>query len=138
MKIESMNPFLKEVINELSTYVERAYAPYSNFKVACALVCKDNKVIKGVNVENASYGLTMCAERNAIGSAISMDVALDNIEYIVVYHQDKCISPCGACAQVITELLRPDVKVIMASKSEYKVCEGKDLLPFQFNKEDLK
>lgn len=138
MKLALMEPFLKEVVDELSTYIERAYTPYSHFKVACALICHDKRIIKGVNVENASYGLTMCAERNAIGTAIGMNIALDTIDYIVVYHQDKCISPCGACAQVITELLKPDVKVIMTSKSEYAVCEGKDLLPFQFSKEDLK
>lgn len=138
MKLESMEPFLKEVIDDLSVYIERAYTPYSNFKVACALICNNKRVIKGVNVENASYGLTMCAERNAIGTAIGMNIVLDNVDYIVVYHQDKCISPCGACAQVITELLKPDVKVIMASESGYKICEGKELLPFQFSREDLK
>lgn len=138
MKLTSIDPLIKEVINELSNYVERAYTPYSNFKVACALICNDKKIIKGVNVENASYGLTMCAERNAIATAIGMGVNLDDIECMIVFHQDKCISPCGACAQVISELLKPDVKIIMTSKSEYKVCEGKELLPFQFSREDLK
>lgn len=137
MKLEYSNTYLNSMIEDLHKYVDRAYAPYSKFKVACALITSDKKVVKGVNVENASYGLTMCAERNAIATAIGMGIQLDQVECLIIYHEDKCISPCGACAQVISELLRSDIKIIMACNHEYKVCEGKELLPFQFCKEDL-
>lgn len=139
MKLKSMqNIFIKELIRTLDTYSECAYTPYSNFKVACALITDANEVIRGVNIENASYGLSMCAERNAIASAVALKTDLQQVKTIVVYHRDKIVAPCGACAQVISELLDENVNVIMASKDDYEVCKVKELLPFKFSEEDLR
>lgn len=81
----------------------RAYAKYSGFHVACALWNDDGRIITGVNVENISYGLTVCAERNALASAVVQDArALTGI--VVLCSGPTAITPCGACRQVIAEL----------------------------------
>ena len=83
----------------------RAYTPYSRFKVGAALLTEDGRVYTGVNVENASYGLTVCAERNAVGAMIH-DGAL-RIAAVAVY-PDNGVTPCGACRQVLSEFVDPD------------------------------
>ena len=79
-----------------------AYAPYSGFRVAAALLAPDGRVFVGVNVENASYGLTVCAERNAIASAVGSGVR-EIRAMVVACSGDAPPSPCGACRQVICE-----------------------------------
>ena len=87
----------------------RAYAPYSAFKVGSALLTKSGNIYTGCNVENASYGLTVCAERNAIANAINAEGKIE-IEKIVVYTPTPSPTPpCGACRQVIHEFGNPDV-----------------------------
>ena len=89
-----------------------AYAPYSNFKVGAALLAKDGRVFTGCNVENLSYGLTICAERNAIFAAVAAGVR--EFEAIaVVADTRESVSPCGACRQVMAEF--GDFKIIAAT-----------------------
>ena len=116
-----------------------AYAPYSKFKVGAALLLDDNKIITGTNVENSSYGLTMCAERNALFTAIAQGYKKENIlAILVVANTDGPCSPCGACRQVISELMEKDADVILTNrKNDIKEFKVKDLLPFTFTKEDL-
>ncbi len=84
---------------------ERAYAPYSRFRVGAALRSASGGIYTGCNVENSSYGLTMCAERNAIAAAVSAEGAHMIIEKVVVVSPDaSSCSPCGACRQVLAEL----------------------------------
>ena len=83
----------------------RAYTPYSRFKVGAALLTDDGRVYTGVNVENASYGLTVCAERNAVGAMVH-DGAL-RITAVAVC-TDNGVTPCGACRQVLSEFVDPD------------------------------
>ena len=86
-----------------------AYAPYSKFYVGCAILTKSGNIYTGCNVENASYGLTTCAERNAIANAISSEGAIE-IEKVVVYTPTpKATPPCGACRQVINEFGDPEI-----------------------------
>ena len=89
-----------------------AYAPYSNFKVGASLVTKDNKVYKGCNVENASYGAGVCAERSAILTAISNGYKkYDFREMYVMTSGNKISTSCFLCRQVLSELFEKDVKI---------------------------
>jgi len=95
---------------------ERAYAPYSKFKVGAALVASDGRIFTGCNVENISFGLTMCAERVALGRAIAEGVT--NFRAIaIVADTDQPVSPCGACRQVLAEF-NPDLSIHLATLGE--------------------
>ena len=118
---------------------KNSYSPYSKFKVGAALLLDDNNIVSGTNVENSSYGLSMCAERNALFTAIGMGYKKENIKAIlVVANTDGPCSPCGACRQVISELMDKDADVILTNrKNDMKLFTVKDLLPFSFSKDDL-
>jgi cytidine deaminase len=111
---------------------ELAHAPFSNFKVGAALHTRSGKVFTGCNVENASYGLTICAERTAIVKAISEgEKEFDAIT--VVTDTDKLTPPCGACRQFIWEFCG-DIPVIMANlKGEVRRDRSGALLPYAFD-----
>ena len=81
---------------------ERAHAPYSGFAVGAAILCADGTVVSGCNVENLSFGLTMCAERVAVGTAIAMGKRTFRC-IAIVSDSDEVLSPCGACRQVLAE-----------------------------------
>jgi cytidine deaminase len=120
---------------------ERAYAPYSNFKVGAAIETEAGQIFTGCNVENATYGLTVCAERTAIQKAVSEGaLAPGQLKTIVVATKtDEPVSPCGACRQVIQEFATPETKV-MLSNTKGKVgmtYTQAELLPGAFTKEDL-
>lgn len=117
-----------------------AYTPYSHFPVGAALLTKDDKVYVGANIENASYPLCMCAERNAIYRSYLDGVRKDDIVAIVIVADtpNPC-SPCGACRQVMSELLNKDTDVIITNLNDNtKIVKVKDILPFAFSEEDLK
>lgn len=118
---------------------EKAYTPYSNFKVGAALLTKDESVFEGANIENASYPLSMCAERVAMYNAYMAGVEYDEIVALaVVADTDLPVSPCGACRQVMSELLPRDVTIYLANlKGEIKEVSIEDLLPYSFSGEDL-
>jgi len=127
------------LINKALMARENAYTPYSKFKVGAALVTKEGKVYIGANVESTSYGLTCCAERNCIFGAYSRGVKKEDIVAIAVVADTKepC-SPCGACRQVMFELLPTNCKVILSNlKFEIKETTTKELLPFGFDGSDL-
>lgn len=105
---------------------ERAYAPYSKFAVGAALLAADGRVFGGCNVENISYGLTMCAERVAIGAAV-VDGVRDFVVMAVVADTAVPISPCGACRQVMAEFGVP--KVLLANRSGWLEFTLEELLP---------
>lgn len=114
-----------------------AYAPYSKFHVGAALECADGKIILGCNVENASYGLTNCAERTALFSAIAQGQR--EFKRIAIFvDTDDFISPCGACRQVLAELA-PAAEVLLVNKHrKVKKTTVKALLPLAFGSDDLK
>jgi len=105
---------------------ERAYAPYSDFKVGAALLSEDGRVFTGCNVENLSYGLTICAERVAIGSAVAAG-ATKFVGVAVVADTAVPISPCGACRQVMSEFGVPEVA--LANRKESIVFSMDVLFP---------
>ena len=112
--------------------MEHAYAPYSNFRVGAALLTDNGETFVGCNVENASYGMTNCAERTAIFSAIAKLGPKLNIQAIAVVN-DKGVpcSPCGACRQVIYEF-GPQAVVFFQSAKGWKEAPITDLLPEGF------
>lgn len=124
---------------KLSKLLNNSYSPYSNFKVAAILVMKDGTEISGVNVENASYGATICAERSAFVSAISKGYQpYDFQELYIMVDSDKISTCCFLCRQVIAEMMQPDQKIIcMNKKGEIKEFSVSELCPFPFNQEDL-
>ena len=113
---------------------ENAYAPYSNFPVGAAILMKDGQIIPGCNVENASYGLGLCAERNALTSAAAQGYKPGDIKELVLYIPHKqMFSPCGACRQFMSEFMAADTPVtatnIDGEKKHWTVAE---LLPDGF------
>jgi len=114
---------------------DRAYVPYSHFAVGAALLSEDGRVYTGCNVENASYGLTICAERNAVFHAIAEGSRRFLAVAVVTANG---VAPCGACRQVLTEF-NPEMTVAIASTSgELQVLCLADLLPRAFSPTDLR
>ncbi len=116
---------------------QRAYAPYSNFHVGAAALSLDDKVFYGCNVENASYGLTVCAERNCIAQVVISGT--HKIKALLVYtEEEKLTPPCGACRQVIAEFMEPDALVKSINHlNEEKLWTVNQLLPDAFTPKDL-
>lgn len=114
---------------------QQSYSPYSNFAVGAAILCEDGTIYKGCNIENASYGLTNCAERTAIFKAISEGHRKFKALAVVADTEGPC-APCGACRQVINEFNIP--MIIMANlMGNMKIVSIEDLLPFSFSDCDV-
>jgi len=130
---------MNKLYEQAKKALDNSYAKYSNFKVAAVLKLKNGEVITGVNVENASYGLSNCAERSALFAAYSRGIRKEDIaEMLITTEQDDFISPCGACRQVMNELMEQDAPVHLTNnKGEVKTVQIKDLLPFAFSEDDL-
>ena len=120
-----------QLVNLAREARRNAYAPYSRFHVGAALLTADGKVFTGCNIENSSFGLTVCAERTAIFKAVSEGER--QFRAIAVISVDsQCTPPCGACRQVLSDLAC-NIDVIMAdSKNRLKVIKLKSLLPHAF------
>ena len=133
MSDESTPAFDAEALLAVASEMrQRAYAPYSKFRVGCALLAADDRVYVGANVENAAYGSTLCAERVALPLAV-VDGVRDFVALAVVGDGDGPCTPCGACRQVLYEFA-PDLVVIAGGANgavaEYRL--GRDLLPDGF------
>ncbi|HHP7230645.1 MAG TPA: cytidine deaminase [Xenococcaceae cyanobacterium] len=127
----------KQLINAAAAAWKKAYAPYSQFQVGAALLSDQGKIYTGCNVENASYGLSICAERNAIATAIAAEGAAQfTIKAIAIANnrQIPC-SPCGACRQVIAEFSL-DTSLIFLGAEGYQTCSISQLLPQEFSLAD--
>lgn len=115
---------------------ERAYVPYSRFKVGAALLCKDGTVVTGCNIENASYGLTCCAERTAIFKAVS-EGRRDFEAIAVIGDTEGVCAPCGACRQVMAEFA-PNMRVIIGNlRGQVVTMSVSEMLPLAFTPADL-
>lgn len=125
----------KELIIEALKAQEKAYVPYSNFRVGAALLTEDNKVFTGCNIEIASYSPTLCAERTAIFKAISE--GYKKIKVIAVVGDSNFTYPCGVCRQVIREFGKDATIIVANSEENYLEYKLEDLLPHSFGPEDL-
>lgn|SRR5690606_5428448 len=127
-------------IEEAKKAQKKAYVPYSKFKVGAAILLKDGTYIHGANIENGSYGLTSCAERNALFSLISQGYDVNDIVEITIIGDSKNpISPCGACRQVMSELLPKHTPIYLTNKlGQSKTTSIKELLPYGFDLEEDK
>ncbi|MEZ7562693.1 cytidine deaminase [Veillonella atypica] len=114
---------------------ENAYSPYSHFAVGAALLCEDGTLFEGCNIENASYGLTNCAERTAIFKAVSEGHTKFKALAVVADTEGPC-APCGACRQVMAEFKIP--LIIMGNlMGNIKIVTIEELLPFSFSECDV-
>lgn len=127
----------KDLVKEALNARERAYVPYSNFKVGAAIITEDGSIYTGCNIENASYGATNCAERTAVFKAVSE--GHKKIKAIAVVGDPNAYTyPCGICRQVITEFAESNIPVILAKNEEdYLVKSLEEILPGAFTKKDL-
>ncbi len=119
---------------------KKSYSPYSNFRVGCAIKLKDGNVISGANMENASYPLSICAERSTIFTVYNLGYKKDDIECMVLCGDcDGFITPCGACRQVIQELFPKKAPIYLLDKNNnVKETNIDELLPLAFDESDLK
>jgi cytidine deaminase len=119
----------KELLKEAKLVLKNSYSPYSHFAVGAAIVTEDGKIFSGVNVENASYSLTICAERVAIFQAISSGHT-SFTDLAIVSSTGRPTFPCGACRQVLLEF-SPQVKIhLQGSQQVFRLT---DLLPNAFD-----
>ena len=127
---------MKEKLLEL---LNNSYAQYSKFSVSAIIVMKDGNMVSGVNVENASYGATICAERNAITTAITMGYKKEDFDKLYVMTSGHKISSCCfMCRQVIVEFFDKDSEVILMDKlGNQKVLKVSELCPYPFDETDL-
>ena len=119
---------LYDLAREVSTY---AYAPYSKFQVGAALRTRQGAVFRGCNVENASFGLTCCAERSAVFAAVAAEGRNMRIQEVAVYINIGTASPCGACRQVIAEF-GTDVHILFSAGNRVADTSIAELLPSRF------
>lgn len=121
---------LKRLVDLAKSASNNAYAPYSKYHVGAAVMVENGEIFTGCNIENASYGLTVCAERVAVFNAISKGHR--KIKYIAVYAKGILPYPCGACRQVIAEFGDPDTIVIVSDGEKTEIYKLEELLPKTF------
>ena len=126
---------VEELRKKARSASSKAYSPYSRVRVGAVAVNADGRMFSGCNVENASYGLTQCAERNAIGAAMAAGVKPGHLQTLLVYSDGfESLSPCGACRQVMSELMSADATVISCSgDKEPRYWKISDLMPDPFS-----
>ena len=121
----------KKILDTLKLYEKNSYSPYSKYKVVAMLFCKSGDVYMGVNVENASYSLTMCAERGALFSAVANHETA--FEKIIIYARGKNLPhPCGACLQALSEFVKKDFIVTVTNGVREESHKFGEYLPKRF------
>ncbi|MCR6110392.1 cytidine deaminase [Bacillus sp. A301a_S52] len=126
-----------QLLEEAKRARENAYVPYSKFQVGAALLAADGKVFHGCNIENAAYSMCNCAERTAIFKAVSEGIR-EFTAMAVVADTDGPVSPCGACRQVMSELLQRETKIYLTNlHGDTTEWTMEQLLPGAFSPEDL-
>jgi cytidine deaminase len=127
------------LITQAIDATKHCHVPYSKFKVGAAILTKDGKMIQGANIENSSYGLSMCAERTALYNTYLQGYRKDDIVAMaVIGPTEGPISPCGACRQVMVELMNNNTPIYLSNLTRVvKETSPMGLLPFAFSVKDL-
>jgi homotetrameric cytidine deaminase len=127
-------PALEELLEEARRAALHSYSPYSGFRVGAALRLSSGAIVTGTNVENVSYGLTICAERSALVQAVSRFGPSIRIEAVAVANLNDAPSPpCGACRQVLAEFVLPQAPVIFPAADGVRTLPFTELLPLAFD-----
>ena len=131
---------VSELVDAAQAARENSYSPYSKFKVGAAVLTQEGKIFTGTNIENSSYGLTVCAERNAIFAAVCAGYRHFRALALIgrKIKGQAFVSPCGACRQVMSEFMTPDTPIYLAAldgkKRTVSMKPLKALMPFPFDK----
>lgn len=130
----------EKLLREAELVKVNAFAPYSKFRVGCAILLKNSEIYSGANIESSSYVCGICAERNALSTVYGKGYRKEDVVAIALCSDSKeFITPCGMCRQLICELVDPDVTLfLMNQKREVKEIKVRKLLPYLFNDEILK
>lgn len=128
----------EQLIEAAKKAYQHAYVPYSKFPVGAAILLDDGTIHTGANIENASYGLTLCAERTCLAHAYSVGVKKEDIVMMAIaVPQSHQVSPCGACRQVMRELVPLNTPVYLVHTEGVDVITNDALLPLGFDADDL-
>lgn len=126
-------PALDDLLDQASLAALHSYSPYSGFRVGAALRLTNGAVVTGTNVENVSYGLTICAERSALVAAVSQFGPAIRIEAVAVANLNAAPSPpCGACRQMLSEFILPDAPVVFPAAGGVRTMPFSEILPLAF------
>ncbi len=129
----STEPALKKLLKQAHQAALHSYSPYSGFRVGAALLLANGEVVTGTNVDNVSYGLTICAERSALVRAVSQFGPDIRVEAVAVTNLNQASSPpCGACRQVLAEFTQPEAPVLFPTESGIRTMSFSELLPLAF------
>jgi cytidine deaminase len=129
----SMEPALEVLMEVARQAALNSYSPYSRFRVGAALKLSNGEIVTGTNVENVSYGLTICAERSALVRAVAQFGPGIRVDAVAVANlNDAASPPCGACRQVLAEFIAPDAPVIFPSTEGLRTLTFAELLPLSF------
>ncbi len=127
-----------QLIQQAKLTRNKAYSPYSRFAVGAALLTREGQLYTGCNIENGSYGLTICAERVALFKAIS-EGEQDFLKIAIITDRDNLVPPCGACLQVFAEFAPPEFEIILSNvNGKYQLCILQEFLPHPFLASTLK
>jgi len=127
-------PALENLLESARHAAQNSYSPYSGFRVGAALLLTSGEIVTGTNVENVSYGLTICAERSALVSAVSQFGPAIRIEAVAVANLNNAASPpCGACRQVLAEFILSEAPVIFPAADGARTMPFAEILPLAFD-----
>lgn len=132
-KTSELEPALAALLEHARTAALQSYSPYSGFRVGAALKLRSGEIVTGTNVENVSYGLTICAERAALVRAVSEFGPGIRIEAVAVANlNDSASPPCGACRQMLSEFVVPEAPVVFPAANGVRTLAFQELLPLAF------
>ena len=130
---ESLDASLEKLLEQARRAAQHSHSPYSGFKVGAALKLTNGKTVTGTNVENVSYGLTICAERAALVRAVAEFGPKIRVEAVAISNlNDAASPPCGACRQVLAEFILPEAPVVFPSVDGVRVMPFSALMPLAF------
>jgi len=129
-----LEPALEALLSKAREAAQHSYSPYSKFRVGAALKLTNGEVVTGTNVENVSYGLTICAERSALVAAVSQFGPDIRIQAVAVANLNGAASPpCGACRQMLSEFIQPDAPVVFPAADGIRTMPFSAILPLAFD-----